>query len=115
MRRMKKTFSEIQITNWINKISLALAYLGNRKIIHRVLTPENIFIYGELVKIGNFGLLKNFESKSFIETYSVRVFYTAPELFNGQPYDDRSDSWSLGCILHELCTLQKAFLGEDTP
>ena len=23
--------------------------------------------------------------------------------------------WSLGCILHELCTLQKAFLGEDTP
>jgi serine/threonine protein kinase len=111
----KKTFSDIQITNWSNQISSALAYLGDRKIIHRVLKPENVFIYGDLVKIGNFGLLKNFESKSFIETKSVRVCYTAPEIFNGQPIDDRSDSWSLGCILHELCTLQKAFPGEDTP
>ncbi len=23
--------------------------------------------------------------------------------------------WALGCILHELCTLQRAFSGEDTP
>ncbi len=53
-----------------------------------------------------------------IETNSVRGIvccYTAPEIFKGQPYDDRSDLWSLGCILHELCTLQRAFPGEDTP
>jgi NIMA (never in mitosis gene a)-related kinase len=54
----------------------------------------------------------NFLSKSSFR--GTVCCYTAPEIFKGQPYDASSDLWSLGCILHELCTLQKAFLGEDT-
>ncbi len=47
MRRSNKTFSEIQITNWLKQMSSALAYLEDRKISHRNLKPENIFIYGD--------------------------------------------------------------------
>lgn len=35
----------------------------------------------------------------------------APEVHLQQPYDHRSDLWSLGCILFELCALEHAFGG----
>ena len=35
--------------------------------------------------------------------------YTAPEVLHGQLYNHRADLWSLGCVLYELCTLEKAF------
>ena len=35
--------------------------------------------------------------------------YMAPEVLDGQPYNHRADLWSLGCVLYELCTLEKAF------
>jgi len=33
----------------------------------------------------------------------------APEILHGQLYNHRADLWSLGCVLYELCTLEKAF------
>ena len=33
----------------------------------------------------------------------------APELFKNQPYGYKSDMWSLGCVLFELCNLRHAF------
>eukprot|EP00730_Choanoeca_flexa_P002323 TRINITY_DN11005_c0_g1_i4.p1 TRINITY_DN11005_c0_g1~~TRINITY_DN11005_c0_g1_i4.p1 ORF type:complete len:869 (+),score=172.25 TRINITY_DN11005_c0_g1_i4:243-2609(+) len=33
----------------------------------------------------------------------------APEIFKGQPYDERCDVFSAGCVLHELCTLKRTF------
>ena len=31
------------------------------------------------------------------------------EILEGRPYDAKSDLWSLGCVVHELCTLRYAF------
>ena len=39
--------------------------------------------------------------------------YMAPEILHGQSYDHRADLWSLGCVLYELCTLEKAFDGHS--
>jgi NIMA (never in mitosis gene a)-related kinase len=39
--------------------------------------------------------------------------YLAPEIWNGEPYNTRSDLWALGCILYELCTLKVAFPGRN--
>jgi serine/threonine protein kinase len=36
----------------------------------------------------------------------------SPELVKNEPYDAKSDIWSLGCVLYELCTFQRPFVGD---
>lgn len=33
----------------------------------------------------------------------------SPEICLNKPYSFETDIWSLGCILYELCTLEKPF------
>ena len=43
------------------------------------------------------------------------VGYMSPEQVNGQPADQRSDIFSLGCVLYELVTGQRAFRARPRP
>ena len=36
-------------------------------------------------------------------------YYLSPELWEEKPYNNKSDIWSLGWILYELCTLKHPF------
>ena len=36
-------------------------------------------------------------------------YYLSPELCEEKPYNNKSDIWSLGCVLYELCTLRHPF------
>lgn len=36
-------------------------------------------------------------------------YYLSPELCEDKPYNNKSDVWSLGVILYELCTLRHPF------
>jgi NIMA (never in mitosis gene a)-related kinase 8 len=69
----------------------------------------------QIVKIGDFGISKVLSSKSKANTVVGTPCYISPELCEGKPYNQKSDIWALGCVLYELCTLQRAFDAPNLP
>lgn len=52
-------FSENQILNWFTQICLAIKHVHDRKVIHRDLKSQNIFLTSDnIVKLGDFGIAK---------------------------------------------------------
>lgn len=85
---------------------------GHQVILHRDLKPENVFLSSSNhVKLGDFGLSKLLAGgpASFASTYVGTPFYMSPEICSAQPYTLKSDIWSLGCIIYELCTHEPPF------
>ncbi len=59
---VKNHFEESQVRNWMIQIAFALKYLHNKKILHRDLKPQNIFMTkSKLLKLGDFGVSKALE------------------------------------------------------
>ncbi|KAL3426586.1 g2-specific protein kinase nima [Phlyctema vagabunda] len=83
---------------------------GGVMILHRDLKPENVFL-GEdnSVKLGDFGLSKIMASHDFASTYVGTPFYMSPEICAAERYTLKSDIWSLGCIIYELCAREPPF------
>lgn len=45
-------------------------------------------------------------------TFTGTPYYMSPEVLKHDGYNSKSDVWSLGCVLYELCTLHHAFQGQ---
>ena len=61
------------------------------------------------VKLGDFGLSKMIQSHDFASTYVGTPFYTSPEICAAERYTLKSDIWSLGCVIYELCAREPPF------
>src|SRR5262249_22111571 len=91
-----------------------ISYAHKHQIVHRDIKPSNIRIDDEgVVKIMDFGIAK-LESSNMTASGTVMgtPFYMSPEQVRGIRVDARADIFSLGCILFEVFTYQKAFSGE---
>jgi serine/threonine protein kinase len=84
---------------------------GPQKILHRDLKPGNIFLDSNNdAKVGDFGLARVMNHDSvFAQTHVGTPYYMSPEQINEQAYNEKSDIWSLGCILYELAALRPPF------
>jgi hypothetical protein len=79
-------------------------------VLHRDLKPANIMIDGDgNARITDFGLAGLAEEFGADELAAGTPAYMAPEQLEGQPFTVRSDIYSLGLLLYELFTSQKAF------
>lgn len=110
----KKTgrgYSEDQIMTWFCQILLALKYIHDRKILHRDLKTQNIFLTANgNVKLGDFGIARVLQSTNdCAHTMIGTPYYLSPEICEQKPYNQKSDIWSLGCVLYEIATLRHAF------
>ena len=47
------------------------------------------------------------------ETQTGTPYYASPEVWKDQPYDEKSDVWSLGCVLYEFINLKPPFRARD--
>lgn len=64
-----------------------------------------------LLKLAHFGVAKagcNTEG-SMVGTTVGTPHYLSPEMCDGKRYGKKTDVWALGCILHEIACLKKAF------
>uniref|UniRef100_A0A452HS05 Serine/threonine-protein kinase Nek2 n=1 Tax=Gopherus agassizii TaxID=38772 RepID=A0A452HS05_9SAUR len=84
---------------------------GGHTVLHRDLKPANIFLDSKHnVKLGDFGLARILHhDTSFAKTFVGTPYYMSPEQMNHMSYNEKSDIWSLGCLLYELCALSPPF------
>lgn len=62
------------------------------------------------MKLGDFGIAKVLNSTvELAKTCIGTPYYLSPEIVENKPYNNKSDVWSLGCVLYELTTLKHAF------
>ena len=84
------------------------------KIMHRDLKSANIFLYNDLkAKLGDMNVSKVTNSKGLNYTQTGTPYYASPEVWKDEPYDVKSDVWSLGCVIYEMVTLKPPFQAED--
>ena len=99
------------IKDIIIQICHGLKDIHNAKIIHRDLSPDNIFINeNNKIKIGDFccAAIIN-DSNDFINGQFGKYQYVAPEIEEGKPYNTKIDIYALGCVIYELFTLNEYF------
>ena len=85
------------------------------KIIHRDISPPNIFIsYDGTVKIVDFGVAKASSKNTTTQTGIIKgkLAYMSPEQAQGKEIDHRSDIFSVGILFYEMITGSRMFTGE---
>ncbi|NXP43540.1 NEK11 kinase, partial [Heliornis fulica] len=109
-----KTFTQRQVIDWFIQLLLGVNYMHERRILHRDLKAKNIFLKNNLLKIGDFGVsCLLIGSCDLATTFTGTPYYMSPEALKHQGYNTKSDIWSLGCVLYEMCCMNHAFTGHN--
>ena len=117
IEKMKKAggfFKEPIIWSYAIQMIEGLKALHDKKIMHRDLKSANIFLVKDKhqCKLGDMNVSKVIKEK-VLKTQTGTPYYASPEVWNDNPYSYKSDLWSIGCVIYELCALRPPFQGKD--
>src|SRR5262245_3849781 len=100
------------------QVAGGLAAAHRQGLIHRDVKPANILLENgvQRVKLTDFGLARAADDASLTQSGLIAgtPAYMSPEQANGEPVDARSDLFSLGSVLYELCTGRPPFRAPTT-
>lgn len=99
------------------QLAETLDYAHQKGVVHRDIKPSNIIVQGDgQLKITDFGIAHVDDATATLQTQAGEIMgtpaYMSPEQVKSEPVDGRSDIFSLGIILYELCTGKRPFGGE---
>ena len=112
--KKKQKFTDKEIASIGKQLILTAYRLKSLNIIHRNISPDNIFF----IKSSNLNSLslRNFyfstqlgKSKSTSGVYGG-LWYMSPEMIRDLKYDYKTDIWSIGIILYMMMTLENPFI-----
>ncbi len=112
---------EKRILNIFSKVCEGLEHAHHNKIVHRDLKPSNIMLTkdekgNEIPKVVDFGIAKRQAVENSL-TQTGEVFgtplYMSPEQCMGKPIDNRTDIYSLGCVMYEALSGSPPLYGQN--
>ena len=113
-----KMYTEKDAAKIFQQLISAIVYCHDNGIVHRDLKPENLLYINEgdeinnPIKVIDFGLSRNFDPKSKMNTKVGTAYYVAPEVLEGN-YTEKCDVWSAGVILYILLSGEPPFNGAN--
>jgi NIMA (never in mitosis gene a)-related kinase len=107
----KTNFPETAIWSYLIQMTSGLKALHDNKIMHRDLKCANIFLMKDgTLKLGDLNVSKVVKMQ-LAYTQTGTPYYASPEVWSDKPYDYKSDLWSVGAVIYELCDLRPPFKG----
>jgi serine/threonine protein kinase/tetratricopeptide (TPR) repeat protein len=100
------------------EIADALDYAHRQGVIHRDIKPENILLSGSHAMLADFGIARAIDSartshitRTGLGSPGTPAYMSPEQLIGGHPLDNRTDIYSLGCVLFEMITGKPPFEG----
>jgi hypothetical protein len=108
-----------EVTRIAEQVAAGLSAAHAQGLIHRDIKPANILVDAATgqVKIADFGLARPAEEGGITHSGVVAGSpqYMSPEQARGERADERSDLFSLGCLLYALCVGHSPFRADSVP
>ena len=86
-----RLFPEPQVLDWFVQLCLALKHVHDRKILHRDIKTQNVFLTKSgMVKLGDFGIARVLSSTvELARTCIGTPYYLSPEICENKPYNNK--------------------------
>jgi predicted Ser/Thr protein kinase len=98
------------------QVARGLAFAHEQGLVHRDVKPQNVLLDGDgRAKVTDFGIARSLDVDGMTITGTIMGTsnYIAPEQARGQPVDEQTDVYSLGCVLYELLTGEVPYDGDN--
>jgi serine/threonine-protein kinase len=114
----EKQLSIVEAIEIAKSVASALDYAHRHEVIHRDIKPENILLADGHAILADFGIGKAVcdicEDNLTLDGYVLGTpKYMSPEQATGEAVDQRTDIYSLGCVLYEMLTGEAPYGGEN--